>query len=213
MKTDQLITMLATGADVVESRAWLIRPAFAVVAGLLAATVLMVVFLGVRTDLNEAMQSPMFWVKQVFPLVLSVAAFVATTRLARPGVALGRTLLCLVVPVVAIWMMATVQLLGAAPEVRSGLVFGSTWVECIVSVSLLALPAFIALLTALRMLAPTQPVLAGSMAGLLSGAIAASAYSVHCPEMNAPFIGIWYLLGMLVPGGLGALAGSRLLRW
>jgi hypothetical protein len=31
--------------------------------------------------------------------------------------------------------------------------------------------------------------------------------------MAAPFIGIWYLLGMLIPAAAGALVGPRLLRW
>jgi len=38
-------------------------------------------------------------------------------------------------------------------------------------------------------------------------------YSLHCPEMEAPFIGFWYLLGMLIPTAVGALLGPRLLRW
>jgi hypothetical protein len=31
--------------------------------------------------------------------------------------------------------------------------------------------------------------------------------------MAAPFIGFWYLLGMLIPAAAGALLGPRLLRW
>jgi hypothetical protein len=31
--------------------------------------------------------------------------------------------------------------------------------------------------------------------------------------MQAPFLAIWYLLGMLIPTALGALLGPRLLRW
>lgn len=30
---------------------------------------------------------------------------------------------------------------------------------------------------------------------------------------EAPFIGFWYLLGMLIPTAVGALLGARLLRW
>jgi hypothetical protein len=36
---------------------------------------------------------------------------------------------------------------------------------------------------------------------------------VHCPEMAAPFLGFWYILGMLIPTAVGALLGNRLLRW
>jgi len=38
-------------------------------------------------------------------------------------------------------------------------------------------------------------------------------YALHCPELAAPFIGLWYLLGVLIPAGIGALIGPRLLRW
>ena len=35
----------------------------------------------------------------------------------------------------------------------------------------------------------------------------------NAPELGAPFLGTWYLLGMLIPTAFGALAGPRLLRW
>ena len=38
-------------------------------------------------------------------------------------------------------------------------------------------------------------------------------YSLHCPEMGAPFIDTCYLLGILIPTVLGALLGKTLLRW
>ena len=30
---------------------------------------------------------------------------------------------------------------------------------------------------------------------------------MHCPELTAPFIGVWYLLGMLIPTAIGAAMG------
>jgi hypothetical protein len=55
--------------------------------------------------------------------------------------------------------------------------------------------------------------LAGAAAGFAAGAIGAFLYSVHCAELAAPFIGIWYLLGILIPTTIGALCGPRFLRW
>ena len=72
---------------------------------------------------------------------------------------------------------------------------------------------FGAVLWAMKGLAPTRLVLAGAAAGLLSGAGGALVYALYCIEMAAPFIGIWYLLGMLIPAVAGALIGPRLLRW
>jgi hypothetical protein len=38
-------------------------------------------------------------------------------------------------------------------------------------------------------------------------------YALHCPELAAPFLAIWYLLGMLIPTAIGAWLGPRPLRW
>ena len=212
MKTDQLITMLTADVAAIPSRTWLKNLSLAAGTGLLMATALMVTFLGVRPDLHQAMQLPMFWVKLAFPAVLAIAAFVGVTRLAQPGVALGRVPLGLLLPVVAILGLAATQLLGTAPDARAAVVLGNTWVNCLLFVSLLSLPAFVAIQVVLRDLAPTRTVATGGLAGLLAGALAASAYALHCPEMAAPFIGTWYLLGMLLPAAAGALL-ARQLRW
>jgi hypothetical protein len=81
------------------------------------------------------------------------------------------------------------------------------------NISLLSVPVFIAVFWAVRGLAPTRLRQAGGAAGLLAGSTATLAYCLHCPEMQVPFWGTWYLLGMLVPTLVGALAGPRLLRW
>jgi len=74
-------------------------------------------------------------------------------------------------------------------------------------------PVFAATLWAMKGLAPTRPALAGAAAGLLAGAMAALVYALHCPEMEAPFIGVWYVVGMLIPAAAGALLGPLVLRW
>jgi hypothetical protein len=213
MKTDELIFMLAQDAQTVEPHALRRRYATALGWGGFGAVLLMTLLLGVRPDLAEAARLPMFWVKLVFPVALLAAALLAAARLSRPGVRLGRVVLALAAPVLAIWLLAAVALLGAAPGTRSQLIFGATWASCPFSVALLSMPVFVALLWAMRGLAPTRLALAGAAAGLLSGAAGAAVYALHCPEMEAPFLAIWYLLGMLIPTALGALLGPRLLRW
>ena len=213
MKTDQLIAMLASGAEAVEPRAWRLRYAAVAGGGLVVAAMLMVWLLGPRPDLAEAVGLPMFWVKQVFPLLLAIAAFAGTLRLSRPGVKLGAVSRWLAVPVVIIWALAAVELLQAPAGTRSELIFGDTWAYCLFYVTLFSLPSLVGFFAVMRTLAPTRLKLAGGVAGLLAGAIGASAYSIHCPELQAPFIGVWYLAAMLVPALIGAIAGPRLLRW
>ena len=213
MKTDELIVMLANGADAVEPHALRRRYATALGWGAFGATLLMAIMLGVRPDIAEAARLPMFWMKLAFPAALLAGALFAVLRLSRPGVRLGRAPAALAAPVLAMWLLAAAALLGAAPGEQNRLIFGDTWASCPFSVALLSAPMFVLLLWAMKGLAPTRLTLAGAAAGLLSGAGGALIYALHCPEMAAPFLGIWYLLGMLIPTALGALLGPRLLRW
>lgn len=212
MKTDELIAMLAGDAGAVAPRVWQQRYALALVAGLAGAMLLMILLLGVRPDIADAVRLPMFWVKLAFPAALVAGALLAAVRLSRPGVAIGRAGAMLAAPVLAIWVLAALALLGA-PEDRAMLIWGETWAACLVNIPMLSVPAFVAVFWVMKSLAPVRPALAGAAAGLLASAVSAVAYALHCPELAAPFIGLWYLLGMLIPAALGALIGPRLLRW
>ena len=53
----------------------------------------------------------------------------------------------------------------------------------------------------------------GAAAGALAGGVGAAVYALHCPELSAPFIAVWYVSGIAVPVLVGALLGRRLLRW
>jgi hypothetical protein len=80
-------------------------------------------------------------------------------------------------------------------------------------IALLSIPLFAAAFWAMNAMAPTRLGLAGAASGLVAGAGGALVYALYCTEMAAPFIAVWYLLGMLIPAALGALLGPRLLRW
>ena len=122
-------------------------------------------------------------------------------------------LIALAVPVVAMWALAAYVLADAEPGERLGLMLGATWAVCPFLIALLSVPVFAATMWAMRDLAPTRLPLAGAAAGLLSGTLGGLVYCLHCPEMAAPFIGTWYLIGMLIPAAVGALLGRHLLRW
>lgn len=213
MKTDDFVSLLATGAEPVEPGATARRYALALGWGGLGAMSLMAILLGVRADLAEAVRLPMFWVKLGFPVCLAVAALYATMRLSRPGVRLGRVPAALVAPVIVVWLMAAFTLFGAAPDERLALLLGKTWTMCPFLIVLLSLPVFGGTLWAMKGLAPSRPALAGAAAGLLAGAVATAVYALHCPEMAAPFLATWYLLGMLMPTAAGVLLGPHFLRW
>lgn len=213
MKTDELITMLATGAGAVDAGVPQRRFALALGWGGFGALLLMAGLLGVRSDLPRMALEPMFWTKLTYCTALAAAALALAARMARPGAGAGGWAAALVVPLLAMWLLAAFALSGAAGPEREALVFGVTWRACAFNIALLSLPLFAALLWAIKGLAPTHLALAGAAAGLLSGAAAALIYSLHCPELGAPFLGIWYPLGMLIPAAGGAIVGPRLLRW
>ena len=213
MKTDRLVEMLATGAGTVERSAAPRRFVVAIALGALGAAVLMTLLLGVRPDLRATMHLPMFSVKVAFAAALALASLLGVYRLSRPGVDSGWIPGALAMPILAMWTLAVVVLARAEPSQRAALLLGQTWDECPFLIALLSLPVFVALFHAMKGLAPTRLGLAGAAAGFASGALGAFVYSWHCPELAAPFIAVWYVLGILIPTAAGALLGPRLLRW
>lgn len=213
MKTDDLIASLAAGTAPVRPGAAAARlnAKLALVLPLCAGV--MLVALGLRTDLAAAMALPMFWWKLVFPASLAVAGAMAVRRLSYPGRRLGGLPIWLCVPVALAWMAAVLEIMAAAPAQRAALVWGQTWSQCPVNIGMMSVPALALALWAVKDLAPTRPALAGAAAGLFAGAVAAAAYALHCPEMSAAFLAIWYMAGMLLPAAAGALLGLRVLRW
>ena len=161
----------------------------------------------------DAVLLPMFWLKLAFPLALAVPALVLTSRLSHPGVRAGAAWWALVLPWLLITGLAALVLVRADPVERGALVLGRTWWSCAFSIALISLPVFVGVLWAVKGLAPTRLALAGACAGLLSAAVGTLVYALHCPEMELPFLAVWYVLGMLIPTALGAILGPRLLRW
>lgn len=214
MKTDQLVTLLATGVEPVDPRVPVRRCAAAIAAGVLVSMVVMAAWLGVRASLVQDLAVPMLWVKFAFVASLAVAGWIAAMRLARPGTPVAGLTPALVAPLLAMWVLAAVALVAAgdAPQ-RTALLLGQTWNACPLNIAVLSAPVFAAAMWGMKGFAPTRPALAGAAAGLFAGAAGAAVYAFHCPELAAPFLGTWYVLGMLVPTALGAILGPLVLRW
>ncbi|QWT19088.1 DUF1109 domain-containing protein [Bacillus sp. NP157] len=213
MKTDDLIALLATETPAVDRNAPRRRFALAALVGLAGALLLMAVTLGLRPDLAVAARTAMFWLRLAYPLAIASAALAVVLRLSRPGAAVGVRWAALGVPPLVAFAALAVALAGAPEGARMALWLGSTWKVCPVLIAILSTPAAIAMFWAVRGMAPVRPRLAGAATGLFAGATATAAYCLHCPEMAPPFWAFWYLLGMLVPAAIGALAGRKFLRW
>jgi hypothetical protein len=213
VKTDDLVSMLSTGAEPVDPKRVTWRYLLAVGGGSLAALALMATTLKLNPALPQELSEPMFWVRETFCASLGVIGLVGIARLARPGRPLGLIPVGIALPVIAMWALAAVILLTAPSPSRAQLIFGRTARVCPFLIAMIAAPVFFALVWALRGLAPTRLRLTGGIAGFAAGSIGALVYSLHCPELAAPFIGIWYLLGITICASLGVWAGPRLLRW
>ena len=213
MKTNDLIDLLA--ADVVPVRRHVAarRLALGLALAVPLSVLMMHTMLGVNPALGHALGLPMFWVKFGSPVLMALAALPLVARLGRPGAATRAAWAAWGSPVVALWVLGLLALARAPAPEAATLVLGRTWAVCAENVALLSLPVFLVAIWTLRGLAPVRPARAGAGAGALAGACGAAVYAFHCPEFTAPFVAVWYVLGMALPVAAGALLGRRLLRW
>lgn len=213
MKTDDLIAALAAHPARVQPVRSMRALLWAGSAGVFAALGLLAMTLPLNPQLGTELARPMFWMKLAFIVSTATIGYLVVLRLAQPGRNLGALAWSLGVPALSMWLLAALSLLGASPDDRSGLVLGTSGLACPIYVAAFSVPSFVLVMLAMRSLAPTRLRLAGAATGLLSGALGASVYQLHCTELAAPFIGVWYVLGMSIPAALGALIGPRALRW
>jgi hypothetical protein len=213
MKTDDLISLLAAGAAAMPKNTVNRRFAVAFGCGFPLAVLLMAVIFGIRADLVQALSGGLLWLKLAFAGSLALAGFIASDRLARPGVPLGGVVVGLLLPFLVLWLIAATVLFDVAPAQRADLILGDTWKTCALNIALISLPLIVASLWAMKGLAPTHLALAGVSAGLFAGALGTMVYALHCPESSAPFIAIWYVLGIAIPTLAGGLLGPRMFRW
>ena len=213
MKTDDLITLLASDPAPAPAASLGLRAGIGLLAGLAVTLVLFFWLLGPRYALFRAESDPVVAAKPVLPLVLGLLAVVLTLRSVRPGAPLGRTRR-------AIWLVPAA---GAAlflwsfvttPEqARLRDFLGHSIPVCLPFIVVLSVPLYAGFLAALRSGAATRPVLSGALAGLAAAGIATTVYSMFCNEDSPLFYATWYSAGILIATGLGAAAGARLLRW
>ena len=205
MKTDDFISMLAAGVAPVDPNVTGNRFHLALSAGALGAVAVMLLAFGLNPHLRAASALPMFWVKLVFPATLGLVAVLLAQRLSHPGMRLGAAAKAWTGPVIAMALLALLVWMDAAPAERPDMIYGKTWKVCSRNIAIVAAPVFAGVLWAMKGLAPTRLVLAGAVGTVV--------YALHCQEMAAPFVLVWYGGGMLLCTAIGAVLGPRVLRW
>lgn len=213
MNTADLIAQLSSQLRPLPSRAFLRRLAPIILAGAASSAILMLLWLGVRPDLASAMHTLGYWVKFGYTAALAATGFWLVVRVSRPGSGTTTPTLATIAPVAFILVIGTLQLISAPPTLHEPLMMGHSSHLCPWRIVILALPIFTATTIAVRRLAPTRLMMAGSAAGLFAGALGAWIYAFHCDESAAPFVAIWYTLGIAAVTVVGGLLGRFLLRW
>lgn len=211
MRTDDLLRTLAADND------WRATPTrTALLLSLLAAAPLSIAFfiavLGPRPDFTAAAHTLFFDLKFVVTLSLAASALTVVLALSRPGTVVGSRAWLLLVPVAL--LAAGIALDLATPQTRpwTARLVGSNSRVCLSAIPAMALPLLIAALIGLRRGAATRPAVAGAVAGLLSGGLAATVYAAHCTDDSPLFVATWYALAIAAVAALGGLAGHRVLR-
>jgi len=213
MKTDELVALLSTNFEPVD-RGSVARTLYvAIAAGSAVALGLAFIGLGLRPDLMTSHALIFLCVKLSLAVGIVGLALACLTRLACPGSEPRIPSFLIVTPFLVIMVLAAISL-GLAPSSHwNKMVMGDEWLECLLSIPIIAIVPFAVIIAAVRRAAPTNLVRTGAFAGLISGGVSAMAYALHCTDDSLPFVAVWYGGTIVLCTLAGAILGPRLLRW
>jgi len=213
MKTDDLIDMLGTNVERIDRKSMFRTIGAAIGVGALVSVIITLVALGFRGDPITTRATTFLLGKLVFTVLTVVLATVILTRMARPGGERRVSVVWIVSPFAAIVVLAAISLASASSEHWQRMIVGDQWLECLLSIPVIAVVPFATIIWVLRQMAPTDLVRAGAAGGLLAGAVSATGYALHCMDDSLPFIALWYGGTIALCTLAGALLGPKLLRW
>ena len=213
METNDLIADLSSDLKPVKSGAMTRLLIIGLVGGGVFAAALMVVWLGLRPDLQFASSTPAFWMKAAYTVAMAAIGFALVLRAGRPGARVLPAAVFALVAVLAMASMGGMQMMRAPSDLRPELFFGGSYTVCPWMIVALSLPILVTTVLVMRRMAPTSPTVAGGVAGLFAGAAGATIYGLHCTESSAMFVAFWYTLGIAGVAALGAILGRFTLRW
>ncbi|RUO97582.1 NrsF family protein [Hyphomicrobium sp.] len=213
MRTDDLIKAIAADAKTVEPPIGQTLT-MAVGAGTLISALLFLWALGIRDNFMDSIATSVrFAFKFVLTLSVAIPAFLLVRGLARPDFKPDGRLWWLALAPALLLAGIIGEMMVLPADTWKARMIGQNSVYCLIVIPILSLAPLAAVLYALRKGAPTHPVTAGAVGGLLSAGIAATLYAAHCPDDSPLFLAAWYTIGVVVMTGVGALLGSRMLRW
>ena len=212
METNQLIRTLAAD-NAHRARPVALVLALALLAAAPVSIALFFAELGVRPDFMTAMRNPFFDLKFAVTLALAIAAIAVSLHLSRPEASLRGFVWLLLIPAGLLVAGISGEMMVPQRLPMMTRLVGSNSRPCLTAIPLMSLPLLAAALIGLRQGAPTRPAVAGAIAGLLSAGLAATLYASHCTDDSPLFVATWYTIATALVAAIGALAGSRVLRF
>jgi hypothetical protein len=213
MKTDDLVALLSTNPEPVDRSSVVRTLCVALAAGTIVALAIAFVGLGVRTDLMTPRALAFLVLKLAFTVGIVGLALVYLTRLARPGGERRTPSFLVAMPFLVIVFLAAISLWFAPSSHWNKMIVGDEWLECLLSIPIIAIVPFAIAIWAVRRAAPTNLARTGAFAGLIAGGVSAMAYALHCTDDSLPFVAVWYGGTIVLCTLAGAALGPRLLRW
>jgi len=213
MKTEQLIDMLSTNVEPVKrGQVW--KPLiWALAIGGAASFCVMLATVGLRAQAAGGIHVGFLALKLLFMLSVIGTGTALLIKLIRPGQEARKLFRFLVLPFLVAGFVGIVALALQPSSAWDRMILGTEWVACLLCIPLFATVPFALLIWALRKGAPTDLKRTGAIAGLVAGALGATAYAFHCPDDSLPFVAIWYGAMVVLCAWFGARLGPRLLRW
>jgi hypothetical protein len=211
MKTDDLISRLAADSRAMQPP--VVRTAaIAFLLGGVASLAILLAVLGLRPDVAEAFTTWRFDLKLALAAMAFVLGFAECVRLARPGSANRPSVQVWLVPALVLAAVA-IELAVIPAEAWSVRLIGTNAAPCLLAIPVLSMAPLTVGLFAMRTGAPRSPTLAGGAIGFASAMLAATLYGLHCFDDSPLFVAAWYTLASAPVVAMGALIGSRVLRW
>jgi hypothetical protein len=213
MKTDQLIDILSTNVEPVKSgQVW--KPLiWALAIGGAASFCVMLATVGLRTDAAGGFHVGFLALKLLFMLSVIGTGTALLVKLICPGHEARKLFRFLFLPFLVAGFVGIVALALQPSSAWDRMILGTEWVTCLFCIPLFAIVPFALLIWALRKGAPTNLKRTGAIAGLVAGALGATAYAFHCSDDSLPFVAIWYGAMVVLCAWIGARLGPHLLRW
>ena len=213
MKTDELIDALSNNLEPVDPHKVTRHLGIAIVAALSVAVVSGILALGPRWDFHEPTAFQFLLLKLAFGVAVMLLGTVFLIKHLRPGGEFRSWAVLAGAPLVVALALAALNLISMPLAHWDHMVLGHDWLECLISIPIIAVLPFAVIMWAVRMAAPTDLARTGALAGLVAGGISAIAYALHCTDDSLPFVALWYGGTIVLCTIAGAMLGPRLLRW